>query len=139
MLRLHVDLKGFKSLHYEKKPIRKALRQQGGEVRNLARRLVTRRGVSDRGEFPGLRTGLLRRSIRSNVLRGALAVVVEPQRKVLQSKRSYRDAAYPWILAAGTRKAAGKRADYVEEALGRRAQAATDALRSALQGSLSFR
>lgn len=135
-LGLHVQLVGFKSIDYDKKPIRKRLRQEGGEVRNVARQLIARRAISHAGEFPGMQSGLLRRSVRVRALRGELAVLIEPSRSVLEKAVGAKDAAYPWILAAGTAALGGPRADYVEVALNRRKEAATSAIADVLQRSL---
>jgi hypothetical protein len=134
-LELNVRLAGFSRIDYDKRPIRKQLRLQGNLLRDAARALVSRKGRSKAGEYPGRQTGLLRRSIGTRVLRGGLAVLVEPRRKVLQTKRSYRDAAYPFILAAGTDHMQ-PRDDYVSEALKRRSDVATSALRATLESAL---
>lgn len=134
-LGLHVQLVGFSSIDYDKKPIRKQLRQEAAQVRNIARELLAKRGTSKAGEFPGRRTGLLRRSVKSRALRGGLAVLVEPARSVLEKTRGSDDAGYPWILAAG-RPDLDARADYVEVAMNRRKEAATSALLDVMQRSL---
>lgn len=137
MAEVTARLVGFSAIDYDRKPIRKALRIEGTEVRNIARKFVSTRGVSSNGDDPGLRTGLLRRSIRSTVLRGGLAVSVEPTRKVLEAKRDYEDAAYPWILDAGVKGTKlGRRRDYLRAALGRREAAATANLTIALERAL---
>lgn len=139
MLEVNVKITGFKAIDYDKKKVRKALRVEGTQVRNIARVLVSRRGRSKPGENPGRQTGLLRRSIALRTLPGQLAVVIEPTRTVLEKQRSYEDAAYPWILNAGVKGRVGRRADYVQTALGRRTVAATEALYGALEASLVAR
>lgn len=137
MFETNVRLRGFSAIDYDRKPIRKALRIEGTEVRNLARKLVSTRGISGNGDDPGMRTGLLRRSIRVTVLRGGLAVTVEPTRKILETKRDTEDAAYPWILDAGVKGTKlGRRRDYVRSALGRREAIATANLTIALERAL---
>jgi hypothetical protein len=138
MMQLHVTIEGFNRLEYDKKGVRKALRQEAGGVRKIARSLLGDRGTSAPGEFPGLRTGLLRRSIRSHALRGEMAVVVEASRSVLQKVRTPDDAGYPWMLLAGSKRYP-KRSDPVQEALERRREAATHALQGALQEALIAR
>lgn len=136
MVELHTRLVGFSRLDYDKKKVRRALRQEGGEVRKISRLLVGDKGRSSSGDYPGMQSGLLRRSIRTRVLRGELAVVIEPVRSVLEKVRGADDAAYPWILAAGVAGSLVARKDYVEEALQRRSEAATEAIRGALQAAL---
>lgn len=134
---IHVRLFGFQRIDYDRKPIRKVLRAEGRELRDVARKFVSTRGVSSNGDYPGLRTGLLRRSVRERVLRGGFAVVVEPTRKVIEAKRGYEDAAYPWILNAGVKNTRlGRRADYVQAGLRRRTDAATESIRAALETAL---
>lgn len=140
MIGLHVTLAGFHRLEYDKKRIRKALREEGAGVRIVARALVAKHGTSGPGDYPGLQSGLLRRSIKSRLLRGELAVLVEPARSVLEKARGADDAGYPWILAAGAvRRHLVKRDDYVAEALERRRAAATGAISGALHEALVVR
>ena len=44
---------GFKAIDYDPKPLKVALRKAGNEVRKLARKKISRRAVSEAGQFPG--------------------------------------------------------------------------------------
>ena len=48
---------GFKAIDYDPKPLKVALRKAGNEVRKLARKKISRRAVSEAGQFPGRQTG----------------------------------------------------------------------------------
>lgn len=61
---------------FDTKILKKTFRQAGGEIRKIARRLVSRRTVSRVGEFPGRDTGMLRKSILAKVSRSGFSVGV---------------------------------------------------------------
>lgn len=58
-----VGLAGHKIIDYDRRAMRKALRKGAADVRKEARRIVSRRAVSQAGEFPGLQAGALKRAI----------------------------------------------------------------------------
>lgn len=137
---INVRITGFSRIDYNKAQVKKALMVEGRAVGKIAKGLVGRKGVSSNGGDPGRVTGLLRRAIQAKALPGGFAVAVEPQRKVLQSKRSDRDAAYPWILAAGVAGTKlGRRRDYIQIGLGKRSVAATTNLLVALESAMVAR
>ena len=53
---------GFRTIDYDSKELRKPLRKAGNDVRKLARKLISRRSVSDAGDFPGRDSGEMQRS-----------------------------------------------------------------------------
>ena len=59
---------------FDTRVLKKNFRTVGAEVRKIARRLVSRRAVSKAGEFPGMDTGTLRKSIKSKVSRSGFSV-----------------------------------------------------------------
>ena len=137
---INVRITGFSRLDYNKAKVKKALMLEGRELAKIAKGLVGKRGVSSNGADPGRVTGLLRRAIQAKALPGGFAVSVEPQRKVLQSKRSDRDAAYPWILASGVAGTKlGRRRDYIQIGLGKRSVAASANLLIALESAMVAR
>jgi len=139
MNELNVRLLGFSRIDYDKRPIRKTLRQEITIVRGAARAKVGRSSPSGPGEYPGRSSGVLQRAIKSKVLRGGLAAVARPE-KTARMGRLY----YPAFLLHGAKKRNGKvlkpgleaRADYMVDALEERTAGATDALTQALQASL---
>lgn len=60
---LRVGLMFHKTIDYDRKPMRKALREGAGLVRKEARRIISRRAISAPGEFPGMQSGALKRAI----------------------------------------------------------------------------
>ena len=139
MNEVNVRLVGFSRIDYDKKPIRKALRQQIALVRDDARELVSGSSPSSPGEYPGQRTGVLRRAIKSKVLRSGLAAVARPEKTARMGKDFY-----PAFLMHGVKQRRGKalnpglkpRGDYMVDSLERRTSPATEAIREALQTSL---
>ena len=60
---VQVGLEFHKIIDYDRKAMRKALREGAAVVRKEARRILSRRVVSLPGEFPGQQSGALKRSI----------------------------------------------------------------------------
>jgi hypothetical protein len=69
---------GFRTIDYDSKELRKPLRKAGNDVRKLARKLISRRSVSDAGDFPGRDSGEMQRSLRVKVSRSGYSVSVYP-------------------------------------------------------------
>lgn len=139
MSEVNVRLTGFSRIDYDRAPIRKALRMEINLVRDAARGLVSGASPSAPGEFPGQRTGVLKRAIKSKVMRGGLAAITRPEKTTRMGKDFY-----PAFLKFGVKKRRGQmlnpglepRADYMIAALERRSAAATEVLRVALQNAL---
>lgn len=139
MNEVNVKLFGFSRIDYDKKPIRKTLQQQIALVRDDARGLVSGSSPSSPGEYPGKRSGVLKRAIKSKVLRSGLAAVARPEKTARMGKDFY-----PAFLKQGVKQRKGKvlnpglkpRGDYMVDALERRTSSATEAIREALQASL---
>jgi len=140
---LNVRLAGHTRIDFDRKQIRKALRNEGRGVQKEARRLVARRAISAPGDFPGRVTGTLWRSIKSKVSRPGFLVRIAPQ-KTAEMGRDF----YPAFLGYGVRPSPnGKggssngwriepRDNYMVEALNRRRPVSEVALRAALQNAL---
>ena len=62
-VRLFVGLNFHQAIDFDRKPLRRALVNGARVVRKEARTLVSRRVVSQPGEFPGQQTGAMRRAI----------------------------------------------------------------------------
>jgi hypothetical protein len=139
MTEVNVRIIGFSRIDYNSAPVRKALRQQINPIRDLARALVSSAPTSAPGEYPGKRTGVLRRAIKSKVLRSGLAAVARPEKTPRMGKYYY-----PAFLLHGVKKRDGHavtpglkpRKDYMTDALEQRTGAATEAIREALQLAL---
>jgi len=133
-IRVSATLAGHSRIDFDKKPIKKVLRQQGGEIRKVARRLVARRAISGPGEMPGRQSGVLMRSIKVKVSSGGFWARVSP------FKTNEMEVFYPAFLYYGSvKRGIEKRANYMESALDTRRAAAKDAIRTALQGALKPR
>lgn len=153
-IELDVMLSGHSLIDFDKRQIRKALNKGGAEVRTVARRLVSRRAISNPDEYPGMDSGALKRSI-TIYKRGSRGGWI----KVGPTKTSEMNAFYPAFLYYGTRglgriqrvapgegrgksnrRRAGARAALVEErksvsdyVIARRANYMADALNSKRQ------
>ncbi|APW38973.1 hypothetical protein RD110_18640 [Rhodoferax koreense] len=129
-----VSFAGHTRIDFDKKPIKRTLRQEGAQIRKQARRLLSRRAVSVPGEMPGRQTGALMRSIKVKVASGGFWAKVAPY-KTNEMKKFY-----PAFLFYGsTKRNFEKRGNYMESALDTRRAAAQSAIRSALQGALKPR
>lgn len=104
---LHLSgYEGFdRSVDFDKKLIRKAMRSAGRLVQRGARKRVARRGGSKPGEFPARRKGLLSKSIGVKVSRSGFLVRVAPTK--IPGMRSF----YPAYLNYGVRRKPGARRD----------------------------
>ena len=139
MSEVNVRLVGFSRIDYNRAPIRKALRLEVNLVRDLARSLVSGGSPSAPGAYPGQRKGVLKRSIKSKVLRSGLAAIARPE-KTARMGKDY----YPAFLRHGVKQRRGKalhpglkpRGDYMVDALEQRSSGATEAIRLALQLAL---
>ncbi len=94
------DFDSYGKLDFDKKEIRKAMRRAGVLVRAEGRKLVSKRGASKKGQYPGLGKGRLRRSITYRVSRAGSMVKIEPQ------KTADMKDFYPAFLWYGVRKGA---------------------------------
>lgn len=139
-LQVNVRLVGFSRIDYNKAEVRKALRSEAALVAKAAKPLVSKRGTSRTGAYPGRRTGLLRRALaayKPENNKSGMALVISPRRKLLEAARGTADAGYPWMLRVGSEKAGyGWHKDYVRTAFLQRRAAATETLRVALQNAL---
>lgn len=131
-LELNVSITGHSKLDFDKRKVRKALRQQGAAIRKIARRMVARRAVSAAGDYPGKESGDLARSISIKAGKGGFWVKVAPFKTPEMGKDFY--PAYLWYGSKKNNLA--PRRNYMIDALNNRRSAARAALRDALEGSI---
>lgn len=92
---LHIDkFDMYGKLDFDKKEIRKAMRMAGKEVQTIAKRLVSRKQISKRDQYPGKRKGILQRSIKYKVSRSGFLVVIKPYKTAAMGEHFY--PAYLW-------------------------------------------
>ena len=133
-LEVRVGLDFHKVIDYDRKKMRAALVRGAGTVRKEARRLLSRRAVSRPGEVPGRQTGDLWRAI-GVVSRGSKGGWIKVGPKSIRNRFFY-----PAILFHGSKKIGLEpRANYMEEALERKAPAVRAEAREALRGALIAR
>lgn len=128
---LEVGLQFHKTIDYDRKAMRGALRTGAAAVRKEARRIISRRAVSAPGEMPGSQTGALKRSI-GIVSRGSKGgwVKIGP-RKIAGS------VFYPAFLFYGSPKTGlAKRGNFMIAALDTKRESVRGNIREALKNSL---
>lgn len=59
---------------FDTKVLKKSFRSVGAEIRKIARKSVSKKAVSRAGQFPGMETGTLRKSIKEKVSRSGFSV-----------------------------------------------------------------
>ena len=106
----------FQKLDFDKKEVKKAMRQAGRLVQRDAKRSVSRKSAS--GGYPHRRTGRLRRSITARVSRSGFMVIVKPRHVT-----GMPDVLYPMVLHYGRKTKDGRKwrikpmRNYIAEAL----------------------
>lgn len=148
-LPLSVTLAGHSRIDFDRRPVRRAMRKVGAEVRKDARRMVARRAISAAGQYPGRNSGALYRSIKARVSRSGFMVVVRPE-KTPQMDEFY--PAYLWYGVTGRARRKDHRAqpkdgrwriaprrNYMTDALDARRGSVQETLRATLLDSLKPR
>lgn len=96
---MDVSLEGnLERIDFRKVHVRKAMGRIGRVVQFRARRLVARRAISDPGDYPGIESGDLVRSIGYKVSKPGFLVIVRPE-KTAGMKEFY--PAFLWYGAEG--------------------------------------
>lgn len=131
-MQVHETIKGHSRIDFNKKRVRRAMRQAGGIVRKAARRLVSRRGVSGAGEYPGRDSGVLMRSIQVKVSRSGFMARVQP------FKTAAMQEFYPAFLHYGT-PTMDERENFMVDALDSTQAATRSVIREGLFSSLEPR
>lgn len=70
--------KPFRFADFDVRVLKRHLRKQANKIRKEARRLVSKRGVSNPGDFPGLRTGRMRKGIKVEVWKSGYGATIRP-------------------------------------------------------------
>ena len=84
----------------DRKELRKHLRPPASGLAKTAKKLVSTRGVSKPGDYPGLQTGLMRKAITPIYWESGFGVTVAPKTKtILKAKEKY----YPAFVLYGHR------------------------------------
>lgn len=129
---LHVGLRFHKIIDYERKALRKAMRNGAGVIRKEARRIVSRRAISAPGEAPGSQSGALKRAI-GVVARGSKGGWI----KVGVRKTKEMQDFYPAFLFYGSPKTGlAKRDNFMVTALTNKRDEVRGQIRGALKDSL---
>lgn len=123
-LETNVTYQGFERIDFDRKKIRKTMVKLGRDVQKEARRLISRRAVSHPGEYPGLRTGEMRRSIKYKVSKPGFLVRIAPYKT--ERMKDF----YPAFVYYGGRK------NYMTDALEHREANAREQLYLTLQDAL---
>lgn len=131
-IELEVGLQFHTILDYDRKALRKAMREGAAQVRKEARRIVSRRAISIAGDFPGTRSGVLKRAI-GVVGKGSKGGWI----KVGVRKTAQMKDFYPAFLFYGSPSTGlAKRANFMETALQNKRDTVRTGIRAALKDSL---
>ena len=87
---------------FDKKSMRKGFTQVGRDVSKIAKKLVSKKGVSVAGAYPGKQTGIFQKAISYKVSRSGFSVAVKPYGKGKQvSAELKRRGFYPAFVVFG--------------------------------------
>lgn len=145
---LNVGLAFHSEIDFNKFPVKRALRNAANDVRKEARRLVSRKAISQAGDFPGSQTGRLKRSIQV-ISSGDFWIKVGPM-KTKSMKEFYPAFLFYGVTGRSRRRdhrtqpkngswKMAPRANYMTAALANRRSAVRAMIRSALLHSLKPR
>ena len=88
---------GYRKIDYDPKALKQPLRKSGNAVRKIARKMISRKAVSEAGQFPGKQTGEMAKSIKVKVSKSGYSVAVYP------TKTQAMPAYYPASVVYGHR------------------------------------
>lgn len=88
---------GYRKIDYDPKALKQPLRKSGNAVRKIARKMISRKAVSEAGQFPGKQTGEMAKSIKIKVSKSGYSVAVYP------TKTQAMPAYYPAFVVYGHR------------------------------------
>ena len=88
---------GYRKIDYDPKALKQPLRKSGNAVRKIARKMISRKAVSEAGQFPGKQTGEMAKSIKVKVSKSGYSVAVYP------TKTQAMPAYYPAFVVYGRR------------------------------------
>ncbi len=131
-IELSVGLSFHKLIDFDRKALRKAMREGGAVVRKEARSIVSKRAISQPGEFPGQQTGTLRRAI-GIVGRGSKGGWIKVGVRKTPAMKDF----YPAFLFYGSEKRnLAPRANFMQTALQNKREVVRSNIRAALQNAL---
>lgn len=131
-LETNVTLEGYSRIDFDKRQVRKGMREVGRDLQKEARKLVSRRAISSPGQNPGRRTGAMYRAIKYKVSRPGFLVRIAPQ-KTAEMGEDF----YPAFLHHGSVKINLKaRNNFMVEALDRRTPNTRNVLLRVLENAL---
>lgn len=131
-MEVQVGLEFHKAIDYDRKALRKALREGAAQIRKEARRIVSRRAISAAGDFPGMQTGALKRAI-GIVSKGSKGGWV----KIGVRKTKEMTDFYPAFLFYGSAKTGlARRGNFIVVALKEKRNVVRSQIRAALKNSL---
>lgn len=125
-----VKITGFDRIIFNKRELKAAIRKGGNEVKREAQRLISRKSVSMAGDFPGLRTGVMKKSIKVKLGSGG------GYAKVMPYKTSGMKAFYPAFLNYGSSRGLKPRKNFMTAALDARRSQIQSAFSASLQNAL---
>lgn len=88
---------GYRKIDYDPKALKQPLRKSGNAVLKIARKMISRKAVSEAGQFPGKQTGEMAKSIKVKVSKSGYSVAVYP------TKTQAMPAYYPAFVVYGHR------------------------------------
>ena len=88
---------GYRKIDYDPKALKQPLRKSGNAVRKIARKMISRKAVSEAGQFPGKQTGEMAKSIKVKVSKSGYSLAVYP------TKTQAMPAYYPAFVVYGHR------------------------------------
>ena len=88
---------GYRKIDYDPKALKQPLRKSGNAVRKIAGKMISRKAVSEAGQFPGKQTGEMAKSIKVKVSKSGYSVAVYP------TKTQAMPAYYPAFVVYGHR------------------------------------
>lgn len=88
---------GYRKIDYDPKALKQPLRKSGNAVRKIARKMISRKAVSEAGQFPGKQTGEMAKSIKVKVSKSGYSVAIYP------TKTQAMPAYYPAFVVYGHR------------------------------------
>jgi len=137
MFKVGVDIHGFSYIDFDRKIIKKVLKIESIPIRGIAKKLIKRGVASSPGEIPKSQTGLMIKSIKSNVSKKGWTAFIGSYRvgRMLDSK----DGFYPAFLMKGTKRGLKKRGNFIESAFNSRRDHAREAIRDAMFKALKPR
>lgn len=87
---------------FDKKSMKKGFAQVGRDVSKIAKKLVSKKGVSAAGAYPGKQTGIFQKAISYKVSKSGFSVAIKPYAKGKQiSAELKRRGFYPAFVVYG--------------------------------------